>query len=148
MERTLGFVARRSLFENAAFGCLIRALGARPLERSKSGGREVKGIIALLEKGEAMLFFPEGTRSPDGEMHELKSGIALLARRAGVPVVPVAIDGTFGCWPRQRKLPRPGRIRIVVGEPVRYGPRTRKGEILSDLTARMGALKARARELA
>jgi 1-acyl-sn-glycerol-3-phosphate acyltransferase len=148
LRRKIGFVGRSTLFRNPIFGWLIHSLGARSFDREGPGGSEVKGVIELLEQGEALVFFPEGTRSPDGELHPLKAGIALLARRAGVPVVPIAVDGTFKCWPRHRKLPGPGRIRIVCGEPVRYGPRTKKGELLSDLTERLASQKSRARELA
>lgn len=94
-----------------------------------------------------MIFFPEGTRSPDGELKALRPGIALLAKQAGVPVVPVAVEGTYACWPRRRKLFRPGRVRIVYGEPVVYGRKDRRNEILEDLTRRIAELAGRARQM-
>jgi len=66
--------------------------------------------------GAAVIVFPEGTRTNNGSIGEIKSGFALLAKRAGVPIAPVAIVGAFECWPRFRALPRPGRIRLEFGE--------------------------------
>jgi 1-acyl-sn-glycerol-3-phosphate acyltransferase len=68
-----------------------------------------RGIVAL---------FPEGTRSRDGELGPLKPGIAVLVSRAGVPVVPAGIAGTFEVWPRSRLLPVPHPVRIHYGPPI------------------------------
>jgi 1-acyl-sn-glycerol-3-phosphate acyltransferase len=59
--------------------------------------------------------FPEGSRTADGRLGEFKPGFAIIAKRAGVPIVPVAIVGAFQCWPRSRRFPRPGRIRLEFG---------------------------------
>jgi 1-acyl-sn-glycerol-3-phosphate acyltransferase len=64
-----------------------------------------------------VLIAPEGTRSDDGQLREFKSGFVKLARKAGVPVVPVAVNGTFEVMPRQRKFPKPGRIAVSFGQP-------------------------------
>jgi 1-acyl-sn-glycerol-3-phosphate acyltransferase len=63
-----------------------------------------------------VIIFPEGSRTHDGRLGEFKSGFALIAKKAGVPIVPVAIVGGFECWPRTRLFPRPGRIRLEFGE--------------------------------
>ena len=65
-----------------------------------------------------MTFFPEGTRTEDGEIAELKPGIVALASRAGVPIIPAAIAGTFEAWPRSRRFPRPHPIRVHYGRPI------------------------------
>ena len=66
-----------------------------------------------------MLLFPEGTRTRDGEVQALKPGFCALARRAEVPLVPVAMDGAFDAWPRQRGFPQPATIHVQFGEPIR-----------------------------
>ena len=65
-----------------------------------------------------MTLFPEGTRTSDGDLGELKSGIALLATKAKVPIVPAAIAGTFEAWPRSRIFPVPHPIRVHFGQPI------------------------------
>ena len=105
-------------------------------------------LRAGLRDGAALIFFPEGTRSKDGNIGKLRAGIALLARMSRVPVVPVAVEGTFQCWPRHRKIFRPGRVRVVYGEPVVYGRGTKRDEVLADLGERLYALRKRAIEMA
>lgn len=65
-----------------------------------------------------MLIFAEGTRTPDGAVHSLKPGFLPLARRGGVPLVPVGVDGAFEAWPRTRRVPRPASIRVEIGPPL------------------------------
>ena len=147
LDRPIGYVARRTLFGSKVFAAVIRYLGAMSFDRASTGAHEMKSLVAVFQGGAAMIFFPEGTRSPDGELKALRPGIALLAKQAGVPVVPVAVEGTYACWPRRRKLFRPGRVRIVYGEPVVYGRKDRRNEILEDLTRRIAELAGRARQM-
>ena len=78
--------------------------------------------------------FPEGTRSKDGELGPLKSGIAVLAARAGVPIVPAGVAGTFEAWPRSRLFPRPHPLRVHYGPPIL--PEEIAGMDTQDLTIR------------
>ena len=78
----------------------------------------MKAVIARLKAGAAVVVFPEGTRTATGRLGEIRPGFAVLAKRAGVPILPVAIVGAFACWPRTRLLPRPGRIRLEYGRVV------------------------------
>jgi 1-acyl-sn-glycerol-3-phosphate acyltransferase len=148
LTRRVGYVARSTLFRNRLFGWLIRTLGSISFDREGGGTAELRAIVSALRSGRALIFFPEGTRSPDGEIGPLRPGIALLARRSGVPVVPVAVEGTHRCWPKGRRLFRPGRVRIVYGEPVTYSENMTKEEVLADLDSRLHALSGRARSMA
>jgi 1-acyl-sn-glycerol-3-phosphate acyltransferase len=148
LPRRLGYVARTTLFRNPAFAWMIRELGAVELDREAASAEGIKEIVEILSGGQALVFFPEGTRTSDGEIGPLKPGIALLAKKSGVPVVPVAIEGTYRCWPRQKKMFRPGKVRVVYGEPVVYGRTWKRGAIMDDLDRRLHELQARARELA
>ena len=65
--------------------------------------------------------FPEGTRSPDGELGPLKPGIAVLAARVGVPVVPAGLAGLYESWPRSQPIPVPHPVRIHYGQPIMPG---------------------------
>lgn len=118
VPRRVNFVARDTLFKNRFFAWLINSLDAIPIDREGLGLAGLKETMRRLKRGEIVLLFPEGTRSPDGEMQPLRPGFSALVQRTGVPIVPVALDGAFQAWPRNAKLPRPGRIQIVVGQPI------------------------------
>ncbi|MFM8734962.1 MAG: lysophospholipid acyltransferase family protein [Pirellulales bacterium] len=114
-DRRLSSLARSSLYRFRPFAAVITALDAVPIDREASAVKAMKLVIQRLERGAAVIIFPEGARTFDGRLGELKSGFALIAKKARVPIVPVAIVGGFECWPRTRLLPRPGRIRLEFG---------------------------------
>lgn len=116
-ERELCFMARDTLFKNGFFGKFISALNAIPLKRGESDIAAMRSILGRLEQGYAICLYPEGTRTPDGKIAEVKPGFSLLSRRGKVPVVPVVIDGIYEAWPKGRKYPKiGGRIVVKVGE--------------------------------
>jgi len=118
-DRRLSSLARSSLYKFKPFGAIITALDAVPIDREASAVTAMKTVIRRLEGGAAVIIFPEGTRTPDGRLGEIKSGFALIAKRARVPIVPVAIVGAWECWPKTRLFPRPGRIRVEFGRLIR-----------------------------
>ena len=65
-----------------------------------------------------LLVFPEGTRSPDGQIGPFKSGFCALARRSNITLLPVGIDGAYKAWPRSSMLPRMGTVHIHIGSPM------------------------------
>lgn len=113
--RRLSSLARSSLFTNRFLGEVISLLDAVPIDRESSSIGAMKAIISRLKAGKAVIIFPEGTRTGNGQLGEIKGGFTLIARRAGVPIVPVAIVGAYECWPRSRLLPQTGRIRLEFG---------------------------------
>ena len=98
-ERRLSSLARSSLFRWGPFGAIITALDAISIDREASPVAAMKLMIRKLRGGGALTIFPEGTRTRDGRLGEVKSGFALVAKRAGVPILPVAIVGAWECWP-------------------------------------------------
>lgn len=122
VHRQLNFVARSTLFL-PVLGPLMRSVGAFPIQREGMGVSGLKETLRRLRNGGIVLLFPEGTRSEDGRLCILKSGISVLAKRARVPIVPAAMAGSFEAWPRDRRLPRPHPIRIE------YGPAIHPAEI-------------------
>lgn len=117
--RPTHFLARAGLFSNRLFGWLITAVNSIPISEEESDIGAIRAILGRLEQGCPVLIFPEGSRSPDGEIHEFKRGIALLLKRAKCPVVPIAIEGAYDAFPRHRRFPRlSGRISVMVGEPI------------------------------
>jgi 1-acyl-sn-glycerol-3-phosphate acyltransferase len=114
-DRLLSSLARSSLFRFKPFAVLISLLDAVPIDRNASMVAAMKAVIARLQSGKAVTVFPEGSRTFDGRLAEFKPGFGLIAKRAEVPIVPVAIVGAYECWPRTRLLPRPGRVRLEFG---------------------------------
>ncbi|MDX2148053.1 MAG: lysophospholipid acyltransferase family protein [Planctomycetota bacterium] len=121
-QRQLSYLARAGLFTHPLAGRLLRSFHAVPIRENTGDASAIREILRRLQEGDAVVVFPEGSRSPDGEVHEFKRGIALLIKRARCPVVPVAIEGAFEAWPRHRKWPRllGGRIRSLYAEPIPY----------------------------
>lgn len=117
--RRMNYLARRTLFDFGPFGWLIRSVDAIPIDRDGLGLGGLKESIRRLKAGEVVVVFPEGTRTPDGELKEFRPGFTALATRTGATIVPAAIHGAFEAWPRRRRLPRPGRVRVCYGEPIR-----------------------------
>ena len=80
---------------------------------------------------EALIMFPEGTRSRDGSIQEFRPGVGRLVAGTAVPVVPAYIDGAFRAWPKGSAIPKPRRITIRIGEARRYPdvPASRPGSI-------------------
>ena len=111
--RRLSYMARDTLFRNPLFGALLRAVGVFPVKRGRPDKDSIRLAIERLVSGHLLLMFPEGTRTPDGRLQSFKGGFRFLVGKANVPVVPVAIDGTYEAWPRSRRLPRPGRVRVM-----------------------------------
>lgn len=117
LHRPLNYMARSTLFF-PPLGVFIRSVGGFPIQREGMGTQGLKETLKRIRKGGIVVLFPEGTRSRDGEIAELKSGIAVLAARARVPVIPSALAGTFEAWPRTRPFPRPHAVRIHYGTPI------------------------------
>lgn len=116
LRRPVSFMAKSELFENRYFGGLISNLHAFPIRQGKGDRAAIVETVSRLREGHLLNMYPEGSRSDDGEVAELASGIALVVRKAQVPVVPVALDGSFALWPKGQTLPkRGGPLKVVYG---------------------------------
>jgi len=118
--RQLTFLAKAELFRVPGFGWLIRRLGAQPLRREGADPSALRMARRVLAEGKALLVFPEGTRGEEGFLREAKPGAALLAVQSGATVVPAYVRGTGRAWPRGRRLPRPVKVRVTFGAPLRF----------------------------
>jgi 1-acyl-sn-glycerol-3-phosphate acyltransferase len=118
--RPLTFLAKAELFRIPLFGRFIAALHARPVRREGTDARALKDALRVLEEGRALLVFPEGTRGPEGVLREAKPGAGMLAALSGAPVVPVHISGTGRALPRGAVLPRPVKVVVRFGPPLRF----------------------------
>lgn len=118
LQRECSFMARDTLFNNARFKKLIETYNAFPIKRGAADLRAIKETLRRLKAGDAVVTFPEATRSADGRLQKMQAGAVLLARKARVPVVPTLILGAYQAWPRQAKLPRPRPIIVAYAQPI------------------------------
>lgn len=136
MPRPIAFVFKRELLWVPFFGWALGRLDMVHIDRSRGGeafGRITAQSAGLLDRGNWILMFPEGTRTARGRVGKYKIGAAKLAVMADVPVVPIAV--TSGrCWPRQAFVKRPGVVEISIGRPIAPG-----GRGAAELTAEVEA---------
>ena len=143
--RPLGFLAKEELFRIPLFVRLIHALNARPLRRAGADPKALRTALRVLDEGRALLVFPEGTRGDEGALRTPKAGAGMLAVLSGVPVVPVYIEGSGRVWPRGRTWPRPGKVIVRFGPPLRFARgegRERKDRYEAASRAMMDAIAA------
>ncbi len=118
LRRPVTFLAKSELFKPWGLRWLIRQLNAYPIKQGAGDVGAVRETIARLKAGHLLTVFPEGTRTLDGELQPLQSGFALVVRRVDVPIIPVAITGSYRAWPKGRRLFRPTPIRVKYGPPI------------------------------
>ena len=119
--RPLRFLGKTELTRGIG-GRINLAFGMVPIERGRADLATLDIVIDLLRDGNAVAIFPEGTRSPTGELFRFRSGIARVAAAARAPVVPVGLLGTDVIWPRgskpQARRPAKGTLRVAYGAPL------------------------------
>ncbi|MET9417955.1 lysophospholipid acyltransferase family protein [Streptomyces klenkii] len=127
LRRRISFLAKQEYFTGRGLkgrlaAAFFRGLGAIPVDRSgrAAGQAAVDEGVRVLGRGELLGIFPEGTRSHDGRMYKGKVGVAEMAIRSGVPVVPCAMIGTFEAQPAGRRLPRMVPVTVRFGEPLDF----------------------------
>ncbi|WP_406289693.1 lysophospholipid acyltransferase family protein [Streptomyces sp. NBC_00209] len=127
LKRRITFLAKAEYFTGPGVkgrltAAFFRSAGQIPVDRSgkKAGQAAIREGIGVLERGELLGIYPEGTRSHDGRLYKGKVGVAVMAIRARVPVVPCAMVGTFEIQPPGRRLPRLKPVTIRFGEPLDF----------------------------
>lgn len=118
LRRPVSFVARENLFRIPALGWILRNTYVMPIRRDAAGSETLRESIRRIEDGYLVGIFPEGTRTEDGTLGDLKPGFIALVRRAECPVIPVGIAGAFEALPRGAKWLRRSPVRVVFGEPI------------------------------
>jgi 1-acyl-sn-glycerol-3-phosphate acyltransferase len=122
VPRPTHFIARQNLFDTPAVGWVLRRVWAFPIQRASADRQAITRATQLLTHGDVVGIFPEGTRQDasesGGELGQGHAGVAFIAARADVPVVPVGISGTEKALPRGAWLPRFPRVTVSFGAPV------------------------------
>jgi len=120
LPRAINYLARDTLFRYPGIGAILRAVNAVPVDREGGGGAGLKAILDRLLGGGGIILFPEGTRTPDGQLQPARSGIGLTVIKSNAPVVPVRVFGTYEAWGRHNKFPRPQRVAVKYGTPMEF----------------------------
>jgi len=116
--RPLRYFAKSGLFRGPITTRLMVTMGAFPVRRDMVDRSALTAALTVLEAGKALVVFPEGERKSGVQIHPLLDGVAWLAAKAQVPVVPVAVGGTERAMGIGVRMPRPRTVRIVWGEPL------------------------------
>ncbi len=113
-------MAKRGLFFVPLMGWHLWTAGHFSIDRRDrhKTARSLRGVIDGVRGGKSLAVFPEGTRTRDGRLQEFKPGAFKIALKAGVPIVPVTIRGTFELLPCTTLAPRPGPVEVILGEPI------------------------------
>jgi long-chain acyl-CoA synthetase len=128
-------------FTRPWLGTLVSVLlNAFPFAREGPVRPSLEWCGRLLDDGWSLVVFPEGTRSPDGEIAPFRPGIGLMALELDVPIVPVRLRGAHNAWPKGRALPRRGSVTIEFGRPLRFRHGTDYAHAIRILEAAVRAL--------
>ena len=120
VKRKVYSMAKEELFKNAILRFVMTHLKAFPVKRGKIDRYALKRSLQILNQGKLLNVFPEGTIPLNSNTTEGKPGVAWLALKANVPVVPVKIIGSEKLLPDGKVFPRMGRARIVFGQPISF----------------------------
>jgi 1-acyl-sn-glycerol-3-phosphate acyltransferase len=121
-DRAIYFLAKRSLMNAPVLGSVLPKLNVIPVDLEGKDRSALKALIRILRSGDCALVFPEGTRTPDGNLQPAEPGVGLVIAKTGAPVVPMRIFGAFDAWPIGGRLRLWRKITIVVGEPLYFCP--------------------------
>jgi 1-acyl-sn-glycerol-3-phosphate acyltransferase len=119
-----GFVIKREMSEVPVAGFLLRRIGSEFVDRFNrhKGGTDARRVLRTAASGHSLVFFPEGTFTPEVGLGKFHTGAFAIAARAGCPVVPAVILGTRRNMPATRVLPRPGALEVRYGAPAKTRP--------------------------
>lgn len=120
LKRQCTFLARDTLFRFRFTRWLLTHWQAVPIDRDGGGVAGMKRILEALSLGRAVILFPEGTRTRDGQLQHARSGIGMLVLKSQAPVVPVRVWGTFEAYGRHVKFPKPKRVTVKYGRPLLF----------------------------
>ncbi len=115
LRRRAYYMAKAELLSVPVVGPWVASMGTFPVRRGEPDRKALRRAFQILEQGGVLVMFPEGTRSPDGRLQAAEPGAALIALRMGVPVLPVALVGSYRVLPKGARWPKFVPVRVRVG---------------------------------
>jgi 1-acyl-sn-glycerol-3-phosphate acyltransferase len=119
-RRGVYYLARKTLLKWPFFGPLFPAMNVIPVERDGNDMSALREVIKKVKDGNAVLLFPEGTRSLDGHLQPARAGIGLVIAKTGAPVLPMRIFGAYEAFPKNAHRFQLSQITVVIGEPIHF----------------------------
>jgi len=127
--REVATMTKSTQFGSPLFRWLLGRVSAFPVRRYRVDPQAVRVLMRRLSEGKVVCVYPEGERSWDGRLQPFRRGTMRVLLRAGVPVIPVGIQGMYDVWPRWRRRPRAGRpVFVRFGSPLEFGALTTRAE--------------------
>ncbi len=133
-DEEIHFLARKTLYDSPFLNAVFPKSHVLPIDQERPDPGSILRVLRTVKEGGRILIFPEGSRTPDGDMHEAMPGIGLiLGRLAGVPVQPIRIEGAYDCLPIHAKRLRFCPITVSIGDPIYFSEqelkaRSREGQ--------------------
>jgi len=140
-RRRLRYMGKESLWKTRFGGWFFTTAGGFPVQRGSADRDALRAGREVLDRGEPLVLFPEGTRQSGPTIEPLFQGAAYLACRTGAPIVPVGIGGSEAAMPKGSKMVYPRKMTLVVGDPIYPPPLSAQGRVprsaVADLTAEL-----------
>ena len=121
IPRMTNYLGKSELFNSPLKNWVNRRMGGFPVRQGEGDIGAVREAIRRLQEGNALVLFPEGGRTWDGELQPIKPGVGLIVRKAGVPVLPAIIEGSHDAWKRGTKFWKQHPVRLRFGQPQMLG---------------------------
>ncbi len=154
-KRRLRFMGKDTIWKYGPIGWIISALGAFPVSRGTADREALRRCVAVLEAGEPLVLFPEGTRQSGPVVQPIFDGATYVAAKAGVPIIPVGIGGSERVMPKGSKMIYPRKCVVIIGPPIETAvngterlPRSALKELSGNLSVELQRLFDEAQRLA
>ena len=128
-KRKIFYMTKEEMWKSPLLGSFLDSVGAFPVHRDGADRLALERAQDVLERGDVVILFPEGTRRAGPVIQDLHEGAAFLAARTGAPIVPIGIGGTAAAMPKGSKFVRPVKVHIVVGPPIAAPERSARGRV-------------------
>ena len=140
--RLMRYMGAEKMWTNKQLGWFLTAMGGFPVQRGAADRDALKAALSVVERGEPLVMFPEGTRQSGPLVQEMFDGPAYVACRTGAAIIPVGLGGTERAMPKGKKFIRPVKMVVVIGEAITPPPKKESGRVsrngVRDMTALLG----------
>lgn len=129
VRRLMRYMGAEKMWTNRQLGWFLTAMGGFPVQRGSADREALKAALLVVERGEPLVMFPEGTRQSGPVVSEMFDGPAYVSCRTGVPIIPVGLGGTERAMPKGRRIILPVKMVVVIGEPLAPPPKKESGRV-------------------